>query len=222
MPEKKCLSIWVMICVILFVSLTIDVVSFHWFRTFSLWGVNKYYRKFHSFSWLENISNHHWLSLSCSPCALTALEYAWYWHFNCFFCILFFYRSSPRLSNLLCQGCYFVGSALQFYSFTFSHLGGIPHPFSCYQETHLVSNLVWKVRRHMISKHDTVCLVTLISGFSLNWQNSDQEDILDLAWALPQSAPQYLKPFVLLFISGGFQSFKRNLSAESRIRICTS
>ena len=74
-----------MLCVILFGLLTIDVVSFHWFRTFSLWGVNKYYRKFHSFSWLENISNHHWLSLSCSPCALTALEYAWYWHFNCFF-----------------------------------------------------------------------------------------------------------------------------------------
>ena len=86
--------------------------------------------------------------------------------FKLFFWILFFYRSSPRLSNLLCQGYYFVGSALQFYSFTFSHL--IPHPFSCYQETHLVSKLVWKVRRHMISKHDTVCLVTLISGFSLN------------------------------------------------------
>ena len=94
MPEKKCLSIWVMICVILFVSLTIDVVSFHWFRTFSLWGVKKYYRKFHSFSWLETISNHHWLSLSCSPCALTALEYAWYWHFNCFF--LFFTSTDHR------------------------------------------------------------------------------------------------------------------------------
>ena len=74
-----------MLCVILFGLLTIDVMSFHWFRTFSLWGVKKYYRKSHSFSWLETISNHHWLSLSCSPCALTALEYAWYWHFNCLF-----------------------------------------------------------------------------------------------------------------------------------------
>ena len=170
MPEKKCLSIWVMICVILFVSLTIDVVSFHWFRTFSLWGVNKYYRKFHSFSWLENISNHHWLSLSCSPCALTALEYAWYWHFNCFFLHSFLLQiiATPFQSSL--PGllfCRISVAVLLFYLFS-------SHPFSCYQEIHLASILVWKVRRHMISKHDTVCLVTLISGSSLNWQNSDQ------------------------------------------------
>ena len=127
-----------MLCVILFGLLTIDVMSFHWFRTFSLWGVKKYYRKSHSFSWLETISNHHWLSLSCSPCALTALEYAWYWHFSCFFCIPFSYRSSPRLSNLLCQCCYLLYLRCSFPLLPFSHLGGIPHPFSCYQETHLV------------------------------------------------------------------------------------
>ena len=115
-----------MLCVILFGLLTIDVMSFHWFRTFSLWGVKKYYRKSHSFSWLETISNHHWLSLSCSPCALTALEYAWYWHFSCFFCIPFSYRSSPRLSNLLCQGCYLLYLRCSFPLLPFSHLGHTP------------------------------------------------------------------------------------------------
>ena len=113
-----------MLCVILFGLLTIDVMSFHWFRTFSLWGVKKYYRKSHSFSWLENISKHHWLSLSCSPpCALAALVYAWYWHFNCSFVHSFLLQiiATPLQSSLpgLLFCCICVAVFL-FYLFLFS------------------------------------------------------------------------------------------------------